>query len=203
MRVRALKTHPIAPGERDLHGILARYVPPLQERTVLAITSKILAICEGRVRPFAGTDKRALIAEEAELYLPPDEKYGVCLTLKHGVLLPTAGIDESNSDGQYVLLPSDPRGSAEAIRAFIAARDGLNEVGVIVTDSRSTPLRLGVTGVTLAHSGFRALNDYVGKGDLFGRPLRMTRVNVLDALAASAVLVMGLRLAVRCDLLKT
>jgi dihydrofolate synthase / folylpolyglutamate synthase len=62
---------------------------------------------------------------------------------------------------------------------------------VVVTDSRTTPLRLGVTGVALAHSGFRALNDYVGKQDLFGRALRMTKVNVMDALATSAVLVMG------------
>jgi dihydrofolate synthase / folylpolyglutamate synthase len=43
----------------------------------------------------------------------------------------------------------------------------------------------------LAHSGFRALNDYVGQKDLFGRALRMTKVNVMDALATSAVLVMG------------
>ncbi|MEY4548700.1 MAG: hypothetical protein RL685_4895 [Pseudomonadota bacterium] len=191
MRTRALQTHVIPPNERDLFGILDRYVAELPERSVLAITSKIVAICEGRVRPMAGTDKQALIAEEAERYLPPDPRYGVCLTLKQGLLIATAGIDESNADGWYVLWPSDAQRSAHAIRAHLAARHGLTELGVVITDSRSTPIRPGVTGVALAHSGFLALNDYVGKEDLFGRPLRMTKVNVMDALAASAVLVMG------------
>jgi dihydrofolate synthase / folylpolyglutamate synthase len=43
----------------------------------------------------------------------------------------------------------------------------------------------------LAHSGFQAINDYRGTPDLFGRPLRMTKVNVVDALATAAVVVMG------------
>jgi dihydrofolate synthase / folylpolyglutamate synthase len=191
MRIRPIQTHTISPSERDLFAVLDRHVPELTERSVLAITSKIVAICEGRVRPISGVDKRELIAEEAERYLPPDPRYGVCLTIKHDMLIPTAGIDESNSDGHYVLWPSDAQEAANAVRAHLTRRFGLREVGVVITDSRTTPLRLGVTGVALAHSGFQALNDYVGKGDLFGRALRMTKVNVMDALATSAVLVMG------------
>lgn len=191
MRTRAIQTHVISPAERDLFAVLDRHVQELPERSVLALTSKVVAICEGRVRPIAGTDKQALIAEEADHYLPADSRWGVSLTLKQGLLIATAGIDESNADGWYVLWPSDAQRSAHAIRAHLAARHGLSEVGVVITDSRSTPLRPGVTGVALAHSGFLALNDYVGKQDLFGRPLRMTKVNVMDALAASAVLVMG------------
>ncbi len=191
MRARAVQTPIIPPSERDLFGILDRHLARLPERSVVAITSKIVAICEGRVRPLAGTDKQALIAEEADRYLPADPRWGVSLTLKQGLLIATAGIDESNSDGWFVLWPSDAQRSAHAIRAHLAARDGLSELGVVITDSRSTPLRPGVTGVALAHSGFLALNDYVGKPDLFGRPLRMTKVNVMDGLAASAVLVMG------------
>jgi F420-0:gamma-glutamyl ligase len=53
-----------------------------------------------------------------------------------------------------------------------------------ITDSKTAPLRVGVTGVALAYSGFQALNDYVGTKDLFGRALRMIKVNVVDALAA-------------------
>src|SRR6266508_2193439 len=60
-----------------------------------------------------------------------------------------------------------------------------------ITDSKTAPLRVGVTGVTLAYSGFQALNDYVGTKDLFGRAWRMIKVNVVDALATAAVLVMG------------
>jgi F420-0:gamma-glutamyl ligase len=60
-----------------------------------------------------------------------------------------------------------------------------------LTDSRPLPLRWGVTGFAVAHSGFRALRDYRGQPDLFGRPLRMTQANLADALAAAAVLAMG------------
>ncbi|EPP28623.1 Gamma-glutamyl ligase family protein, partial [Chlamydia psittaci 84-8471/1] len=35
------------------------------------------------------------------------------------------------------------------------------------------------------------LYSYIGKPDCFGRPLRMTQINLLDALAVSAVLCMG------------
>jgi putative folate metabolism gamma-glutamate ligase len=191
MRIQPIQTHTISPSERDLFAVVDRHLPELRERSVLAITSKIVAICEGRVRPIAGVDKRELIAEEAERYLPPDPRYGVCLTIKQDMLIATAGIDESNADGHYVLWPSDAQRSANALRAHLVGRFGLREVGVVITDSRTTPLRLGVTGVALAHSGFRALNDYVGARDLFGRALRMTKVNVMDALATSAVLVMG------------
>ncbi|MET0413956.1 MAG: coenzyme F420-0:L-glutamate ligase, partial [Polyangiaceae bacterium] len=191
MRVQPIKTHPISPSERDLLAIVDRYVTELPERSVLAITSKIVAICEGRVRAMADVDKRTLIAEEAERYLAPDPRWGVSLTIKHDMLIATAGIDESNADGHYVLWPSDAQRSADVLREHLALRFGRSELGVVITDSRTTPLRLGVTGVALAHSGFRALNDYVGKQDLFGRALRMTKVNVMDALATSAVLVMG------------
>jgi len=48
-----------------------------------------------------------------------------------------------------------------------------------------------VTGTAIAHSGFLAVNDYRGRPDIFGRLLQMTTVDVADALAAAAVLVMG------------
>jgi F420-0:gamma-glutamyl ligase len=60
-----------------------------------------------------------------------------------------------------------------------------------MTDSRTTPLRPGVTGVTLAHSGFHALQTDVGRVDGCGRRLWITQGNMVDAFAAAAVLVMG------------
>ncbi|HTV22359.1 MAG TPA: coenzyme F420-0:L-glutamate ligase [Polyangiaceae bacterium] len=192
MRVQPLRTHRIGSADRDLFAILDAHVTTLAEGSVLAITSKIISISEGRVVPMAGADKGRLIAEEAERFLPASaSRWGVSLTLTRGMLIATAGIDESNSDGHFILWPSDPQATANAIRAYLAQRFSLARVGVVVTDSRTSPLRLGVTGIALAHSGFRALNDYVGVKDLFGRALRMTKVNVMDALATAAVLVMG------------
>jgi putative folate metabolism gamma-glutamate ligase len=192
MKVTALRTHTIAATDRDLYAVLDRHLPSLGETSVLAITSKIVALCEGRVVPLGAADKQRLIQAEAEAYLPPElNRYQVALTIKQGILIPSAGIDESNSDQHYVLWPAAPQETANTIRTYLRQRFGLRQVGVIITDSKTTPLRWGVTGVAVAHSGFQALNSYVGRTDLFGRPLRMTKANVADALAAAAVLVMG------------
>jgi dihydrofolate synthase / folylpolyglutamate synthase len=192
VNVVSIKTDPITAQSRDLFAVLDRHLPALAERSILAVTSKIVAICEGRVVRADAAAKSALVEQEAELFLPPTEsKYGITLTIRHNLLVPTAGIDESNGDGHYVLWPSDPQRSANEIRRHLVEHFALHEVGVVITDSTSRPLRIGVTGVALAHSGFAALNDYAGHPDIFGRPLAVTKSNVRDSLAAAAVLVMG------------
>jgi putative folate metabolism gamma-glutamate ligase len=192
MHIQAIKTHKITTADRDLFAILDAYIPRLHEGSILAITSKIVAICQGRVVPVGTVDKRTLITQEADYFLPPDHsKYGMTLTITQGLLVPTAGIDESNGNGYYVLWPHSLQDTANAVWAYLRRRFGRERLGVIITDSKTTPLRTGVTGVTLAHSGFRALNNYVGTVDCFGHRLRITQVNVVDALAAAAVFVMG------------
>lgn len=68
---------------------------------------------------------------------------------------------------------------------------GLTEFGIVITDSTSQPFRLGTTGITLAHSGFSALRNYIGTPDLFGRPFGAARANIAGGISAAAVLVMG------------
>ena len=192
MRVQAIATHRITTAASDLLAILATYIQSVEEQTILAITSKIVALCQGRVVPMADADRQALIQAEADYFLPPGaSRYGVTLTLKENLLTPNAGIDESNADGAYVLWPHEPQQVADDVRAWLCRQFGRQQVGVIITDSAPVPLRWGVTGVAIAHSGFLALNDYIGRADLFGRPLRMTKANVAQALATAAVLVMG------------
>ena len=43
-----LKTHKIKAGD-NLHALLDKYLPELEENSVVAIASKIVGICEGRV----------------------------------------------------------------------------------------------------------------------------------------------------------
>ena len=164
----------------------------VQEKMVLAITSKIVSLAEGRlVKAEDVPDKKALIRQEADHYLG-ELNYGSLLTIKHGLLVPSAGIDESNSEnGDYILYPVDPYLSAEKIWKNLRNAWGVKELGVILTDSRTGPLRRGVTGVSLSYFGFRGVRNMVGQEDLFGRPLRMTQVNLADSLATSAVMMMG------------
>lgn len=192
MRVQPIATHPITTADHDLFVLLATYLPAFAEHTILAITSKIVAIGQGRVVAIDNADRQKLIETEADYFLPPSaSRYGVTLTRKDNLLTPNAGVDESNADGAYVLWPHEPQQVADDVRAWLCHHFGRQQVGVIITDSAPVPLRWGVTGVAIAHSGFLALNDYIGRADLFGRPLRMTKANVAQALATAAVLVMG------------
>lgn len=164
----------------------------LPEKCIVAVTSKIVSLCEGRVVDIDETIKDTLIHEEAEWYLPRETNpFNVCVTIKNSVFIGGAGIDESNGNGKYVLWPKDVQKSANTIRELLKRRFNLTNVGVIITDSRLSPLRWGVTGVALSHSGFLPINSYVGKPDIFGRLLKFETSNIADMLAVSAVGVMG------------
>ncbi len=192
MKITSVKTHKILAGEASLLEVLDTYLPEIKEQSVVAVTSKVVSVCEGRVVKIGEQDKDELIKKECELYLSREKsKYGFSLTIKNNLLIPTAGIDESNGNGYYILWPKDPQKSANEVRAYLQKRFSLANVGVLITDSKTTLLRLGVTGVGMAHSGFKALNDFRGKPDIFGRALKVTQVNVMDALAAATVLAMG------------
>lgn len=193
MHITPVKTNKITAKNNDLTKILDRYLlNRIEERSILAITSKIVSICEGKVIKIGTETKENVVHQEAEYYLPSQQsRYKLMLAIKHNLLLPNAGIDESNGNGYYILYPSNPQRTANGIRQYLMKRFSLKKMGVLITDSKTTPLRWGTTGVALAHSGFDAINDYIGSPDLFGRPFQMTKASVLDGLAAAAVLVMG------------
>jgi len=193
MNVTSIKTHKISELDNSIFNILDKYLSNFEEGSVLAVTSKIVSICEGRVVADVSPDKKkSIVQKEAEMYIPPEEnKYGVTLTIKNSLLIPTAGIDESNGNGKLILWPKDPQNSANKIREYLINRFAIKNAGVIITDSTTSPLRWGVTGIAISHSGFNALNNYIGTPDIFGKRLEITKVNVMNALAVSAVFAMG------------
>jgi len=194
MKVHALKTPVVHPGD-DLFALLKNAITHLPERSVVAVTSKIASLAEGRVVPSNQDDpslKRSLVSQESEVYtLPTSSKYDLMLTITQGQLAVNAGIDESNANGMYVLWPKDPQKTTNQIWEFLRQEYGVQELGVILTDSRTQPLYWGVIGAALAHCGFSALNPLIGKPDIFGREMRMTQESVYQALAVSAVFEMG------------
>ena len=113
------------------------------------------------------------------------------LTMKNNILIPTAGIDESNGKGYYILWPKNPYQSAERIYNLIKEEFKLNNFGLIISDSHCVPLRWGVTGIAMAYYGFYPLRDYRQTKDIFGRFLEITQVNIVDGLSSAAVLMMG------------
>ncbi len=199
-RVRPIRTDIFSVGD-VLEDFIVRSVPKefIREGIILAITSKIISLAEGAVVPRDGISKGDLIRRESDEFLG-ETLFGVSLTIKHGILIPSAGIDESNSaTGDFILFPKDPYASARKLHEELSRRWGIREWGLVVTDSHTQPLRKGVTGIGLAHWGFKATKDLIGSQDHFGREAKMTHVNVLDAIAVAAVYRMG-EIAERCPL---
>jgi F420-0:gamma-glutamyl ligase len=192
MIVNTLKTRKVTAGALSLTDLLHETLQELPERSVLVITSKVVSLCENRVRPTEGTDLKQLVRDEAELYMTDaQEQHGYTFTIAHNMITPNSGIDESNSGGVYVLWPSDPQASANHVRQYLVNRFGLREVAVVIADGGFLPLRWGATGMSLAFSGIEPVRSYKGQNDLFGRPLNLSRTNIVDTIAATAALIMG------------
>ena len=116
---------------------------------------------------------------------------GFLLCMKHGTLLPNAGVDASNAPpGCIVPLPADPNKSAIRIRNEIEQQCGI-KIGVLVIDSRTHAMRLGCSGVAIGCTGITSVIDDRGRSDLFGRKLEVTKRAVADNIASAAELVMG------------
>jgi putative folate metabolism gamma-glutamate ligase len=194
MIVTPYKTHKITTGE-NLFAILDTYLPKLTEKSIVVITSKIISICQNNIAKNDGTiDKKKLITQEADKYFIDENltQYGTVIpTIKEDILIANAGIDESNANGDFVLWPKDIDHTTTEIWEYLRKKHGVKELGILITDSRTTPLRWGVSGVGISWCGFAALKDYRGKPDIFGRLLRMSQESIIDGLAASAVVVMG------------
>lgn len=103
MQVRAIKTPRLSAGTTTLTGLIDATVPVMPPGSVLAITSKIVSLCENAVAP-AEAGKEDLIQADADYYLPGEHsKYGIRFTITRDTLIPSSGIDESNSGDGYVL----------------------------------------------------------------------------------------------------
>ena len=185
MHIEKIKTALFKKGDPLLAFVL-HHVPKLENGDVLVITSKIIALAERRVGKIK--DKEKLIRKESKEIISTPWAF---LTLTSDGWGINAGIDESNADDEIILLPKDPFASAEKLLLKLKAHYKINKLGVLITDTRSVPLRVGTVGRAIGFAGFKPLKSYIGKDDLFGRKSRVTQSNHADALAAASVCVMG------------
>lgn len=188
MIIKAIKTRIFKEGE-NLFAFITDYFKTLPEKSVVVVTSKIVALAEERTAIIKNSrTKNQLIRAESELAIRT--KY-VWLTVKDGIVMPSAGIDESNANGKLILLPKDSFKTARFLRQKLREKYSVKRLGVLITDSRTLPLRAGITGVAIGYAGFRGIKDYRGRPDIFGRKFHFSRVDMADSLAAAAVLLMG------------
>ncbi|MFH1188941.1 MAG: coenzyme F420-0:L-glutamate ligase [bacterium] len=194
MEIISIKTRIIQPPKDNIFDVIDEYCPTLQEKDILLVTSKVIAIHQGLcIKKDLVENKDDLIKKEADAFIPRKEcpnGYAI-LTIKNNTLIPSAGIDESNANGYYVLWPKNPEWEAKRICTYLKQKFSLKKLAVIITDSHSTPMRYGVMGISIGFYGLEPLNDYRGKEDIFGNILKISQSNVVDALAAMGVLCMG------------
>ena len=209
MEVYGLK-FPLIKGNEDLINVILNALSEngleLRDGDIIAIADKIVAAVRGRIVDYdkiRASERAKRLAEKyglepgfVELVLSEAEDvYGgifrALLTLKNGVLIANAGVDHKNvPEGKASLWPESPNREAERIRLEILRRTG-KKVGVILVDSRVNPLRRGTVGFAIGFSGIKPVIDCRGKKDLYGKPLRITYMNIVDDLAATAHLIMG------------
>ena len=183
----------------------------LLDRDVVVIAQKIVSKAEGRtvdiatVSPSAEAERLgAAVGKDprlVEVILSDSAKVvrsrPNLMIMQHrlGFVMANAGVDQSNvapSDGVHraLLLPLDPDGSAERIRAELTERSGAR-IGVVINDSFGRPWRRGTAGVAIGCAGLPSLIDLRGQPDLFGRILEVSIIGFADEIAATASLLQG------------
>lgn len=178
----------------------------LQDGDVIVVSQKAVSKQEGRVVDLTQVIPSLLavgVAAEyqkdpklVEVILSEAQRIvrmagGILITeTKHGFVCANSGVDESNlPEGFAALLPADPDKSASDLRDKLHANSG-KKIAVIISDTFGRPFREGQTNHAIGIAGMRAIDDYAGKKDVFGRTLRVTAIAQVDEISGAAELVM-------------
>ena len=188
MEIKAIKTRIFLENE-DLIKFIQKYIKKIPEKSVLVVTSKIISLSEGRTVEYKNEkEKIKLIKKESDFALKTKL---VWLTIKDNTIMSDAGVDESNANGKFILLPKDSFQSAQRIRSTLSKHYKIKNLGVIISDSGLLPFRNGVIGMARGYAGFKGLKDYKGERDIFGRKFVYSKTNIADSLTTAATVCMG------------
>lgn len=205
IQVMGVRGLPLIREGDDLCALISELVP-LNDGDIICIASSVYSKAKGYTRSLreiipgeqacriAGRTRedprfiQAVIDSSEEVLL---EYPFVLSALPCGHVGVRAGVDQSNIEPErIILLPPDPMGAADALRAGFFATAGV-ETGVIVTDTCGRSFRRGQTGHAIGWSGMTAIRDFRGDEDLFGHVLKITEEAVVDEIAGFANFVMG------------
>jgi coenzyme F420-0:L-glutamate ligase/coenzyme F420-1:gamma-L-glutamate ligase len=206
LRARTVPGLPEIEAGADLASLILAGGETPSGQDVVVVAHKAISKAEGRVRELGsiepgararelaaahGKDPRhvqAILDESAQLIRA--ERGVLIVRTHHGLVCANAGVDESNSaaEGLLILLPLDPDGSARALRARIAALSG-QAPAVLISDSFGRAWRLGQLDTAIGCAGLVPLDDWRGRSDRRGRELQASVIAVADAITAAADLV--------------
>jgi coenzyme F420-0:L-glutamate ligase/coenzyme F420-1:gamma-L-glutamate ligase len=215
LTLRALDGVPMVKAGDDLAGIILDAISSaglaLQAGDVVVLAQKIVSKAEGRLVELRGIEPSAKAVEIAaqsdkdprvvQLILNESDEVlrvrpgAIIVGHRLGFVAANAGIDQSNigngeDDDRVLLLPLDPDGTSDRLRAELKTRTGV-DIAVVIIDSIGRAWRNGTVGTAIGVSGMAGLLDLRTKPDLFGRPLKTSELGLADELASAASLVMG------------
>ncbi|MFW9866678.1 MAG: coenzyme F420-0:L-glutamate ligase [Candidatus Thorarchaeota archaeon] len=198
---------PLIKENDDLLNIIVKHIKEkgksLKEGDIIVIAEKVIATSQGRVVNLSDITNISERAKQFALEYDMDERFvelilreasmilggmtHVILAKVNDFLIANAGIDQSNAGpGKVVLLPKDLNKVAWKFWRKLRKEYGLNNLGVIIADSRVQPLRKGTIGIAIATAGFEPVEDLRGHPDLFNRPMEITMRAIADDLASAA-----------------
>jgi len=192
MQLKPIRTR-IFKERESLINFILKYVKKVPDRAIIVVTSKIVSLSQSRtveLDPRLDKEKfrERIIKKESQRAVKGKKLW---FTVKDGMVMTSAGIDESNGNGKIILLPENSFRVAANLRRKLQKKFRVKNLGVLIVDSRRFPFRLGIFGTALGYAGFKGLKDSRGQPDIFGRVLKFARTNVADSLATAAVLSMG------------
>jgi len=175
----------------------------LKEGDIIVIAEKVIATSQGRVVRLSNVTGISEKAKELAKEYDMDERFveliiressmilggmtHVILAQSNDFLIANAGIDQSNAgQGKVVLLPKNLNKVVWEYWRVLRKEFGIDNLGVIISDSRVQPLRKGTIGIAIATAGFEPVEDLIGKPDLFNRPMEITMRAIADDLTSAA-----------------
>ena len=175
----------------------------LKEGDIIVIAEKVIATSQGRVVKLSEIKQISEKAKDFANKYDMDERYvelilreastilggmrHVILAKVNDFLIANAGIDQSNAGpGAVVLLPEKLNKIVWDYWKELRKEFNIQNLGVIISDSRVQPLRKGTIGIAIATAGFEPIEDLRGHPDLFGRPLEITMRAIADDLTSAA-----------------
>ncbi len=195
MKIIKIKTRTFLPPKDDIFKLMKGYLPKLKDRDILLISSKILAIHQGRcVEKSKKQEVRSrLIQKESEGWLPARTigKKPMMITIKNNCLIPNAGIDESNGKNFFILWPKNINTLLKKIHSYLKNENKIKNLAIISVDSRTLPMRWGTVGISTGFYGFEPVKDYRKTKDIFNKKLKYTQLNLVDSVASMGPLFMG------------
>jgi len=187
---KTLKRKKITVKNRDIIAIASKYIARAQGRVLDLNSINVSSMGDKLSKKFKINPKiaEAIFRESNVIFGGVN---GYIMSAFNGMLVPNAGIDKSNiTNGKIILYPYDPFSIAEQLRRNFFLKYLIN-VGIIITDSRLMPARIGTTGIAIACAGINPIWDRRSDLDLNGNSLKVTMQATADSLSSITNYMMG------------